>query len=327
MRRLCEKPIMTLDTIDDTDAGMSLRSVNLNLLPILRALLATASVTRAAASLGLSQSAMSDALARLRATLDDPLLVRVGSGMTLTPRAAALREPVERLCADLEQFFVRPSFDSATTTREFVIATADHGTFLVAKTWLARLAEQAPRARLRFATIDQTLPDRLADGDFDFAIVPAVFLDALAPAPLASKPLESDSAVALFRKGHALDRGEPLGHEELARQRLILFHPGVAAIERRHGDFFSGGAHFEPIAVVPQVTLLPYLLLDSDEVAIVPGELARRMSVILALAQAPLAFAPQRLELVLVWSLVQDADAGNRWFRHQIATREELQKG
>ena len=84
---------------------MSIRSINLNLIPILQALLKEESVAKAAIQVNLSQPAMSGALARLRLILDDPLLVRVGRSMRLTPRAERLRRQLDEICGQVEVLF------------------------------------------------------------------------------------------------------------------------------------------------------------------------------------------------------------------------------
>jgi DNA-binding transcriptional LysR family regulator len=105
---------------------MSLRLLNLNDLVALDALLTEGHITRAAARSGISQSAMSHTLGRLRDVLGDPLLVRGRGGMVLTPRATRLAGVVRRSLAELEEaLFDEPAFDPATSTRTFTIACVD----------------------------------------------------------------------------------------------------------------------------------------------------------------------------------------------------------
>src|SRR5688572_18861743 len=112
-----------------TDAHLS--EVDLNLLVALDALLEARNVTAAAARVGLTQPALSRALARLRATFGDPLLVRTARGMRPTPRAEALAVPLRRALGDVARLLAAPSaFDPASARREFAIAGTDF-TFLV----------------------------------------------------------------------------------------------------------------------------------------------------------------------------------------------------
>ena len=105
---------------------MAIRSKNLNLIPILQALLNEASVARAANQIGLSQPAMSGALARLRELLNDPLLVRAGRSMQLTPRALRMRKLLEEVCAQIELLFQPESFDPSTAKINFRVAAPDY---------------------------------------------------------------------------------------------------------------------------------------------------------------------------------------------------------
>src|SRR5512135_3287143 len=103
-----------------------IEALDLNLLVALRALLVECHVTRAAQRVGLSQPAMSHALARLRDVLGDSLLVRTPSGMVPTPRAAAMREPLDRALEDLGRVLAPPeAFDPARAKRRFRFATSD----------------------------------------------------------------------------------------------------------------------------------------------------------------------------------------------------------
>src|SRR5712671_6214856 len=101
--------------------SMNLASLDLNLLVALDALVSEAHVGRAAKRIGLSQPAASHALRRLRELLDDPLLVRVGARMQLTPRARELRAPLAQALDQLRGLFVAERFDPATCKRRFAL--------------------------------------------------------------------------------------------------------------------------------------------------------------------------------------------------------------
>src|SRR5262245_44823062 len=106
------------------------------------------SVVRAARRLHVTPSAVSNALARLRAALDDPLLIRSGRGVVPTPRAAALAPAIARALRDLDQAIHGDSFDPATTDREFTLAIADVGQVVKLPRIVAALAAQVPRPPL-----------------------------------------------------------------------------------------------------------------------------------------------------------------------------------
>src|SRR5262245_58180019 len=138
---------------------------------MLDTVLAERSIVRAARRLHVTPSAVSNALARLRATLDDPLLVRSGRGVVPTPRAAALAPALERALRDLDQAVHGDGFDPATTDRELTLAIADAGQVVKLPGVVAALARKMPRARLRVLSIDTLFASGgLAGTEIDVAI-------------------------------------------------------------------------------------------------------------------------------------------------------------
>jgi DNA-binding transcriptional LysR family regulator len=140
----------------ETRAGLDrLASVNLNLLAPLLALLEECSVTRAAERVGLSQSAMSHALARMRRLFDDDLLVRQGSVATLTPRGQELVEPVRETLRSAARIVEFPEFDPAGDRRTVTVAMTTSTAFVLGPCLSHLLAERAPHTTLRIRTRDR----------------------------------------------------------------------------------------------------------------------------------------------------------------------------
>ncbi len=131
--------------------GMNLASLDLNLLVALDSLLSEAHVGRAAARIGLSQPAASHALRRLRDLLGDPLLMRVGARMELTPRAQALRTPLTQALDQVRGLFVTEAFDPRTSSRRLALMMPDHVVDLLMPLLLERIAAKAPHVRLDVA--------------------------------------------------------------------------------------------------------------------------------------------------------------------------------
>jgi DNA-binding transcriptional LysR family regulator len=130
---------------------MNLASLDLNLLVTLDALLREGSVSRAADRVGLSQPAASHALRRLREVMGDPLLVRAGTRMELTPRAEALREPLAAALAQVQGLFAEEVFDPATSRRQFKAMIPDVCTSVLLPGIVRRLEAEAPYVRLTLA--------------------------------------------------------------------------------------------------------------------------------------------------------------------------------
>jgi DNA-binding transcriptional LysR family regulator len=137
----------------------NLASLDLNLIVALEALLEEASVGRAADRLSLSQPAMSHALKRLRALLEDPLLVRVGARMQLTARAEVLRSPVQDALSRVRDLLVGEGFDPAHSTRSFQLFVADNASDLLLPPLLKRLQKEAPHVSIRVHPVRGNMPD------------------------------------------------------------------------------------------------------------------------------------------------------------------------
>src|SRR5262245_42457093 len=160
--------------------------------------LAERSVVRAARRLHVTPSAVSNALARLRAALDDPLLIRSGRGVVPTPRAAALAPALARALRDLDEAVQGGGFDAATTDREFTLAMADVVQVVTLPRIVAALATKMPRARVRVLSIDTLFASGgLAGTEID------VLIGAGEKGPgVRARPLYEEHIVLVARAGH-----------------------------------------------------------------------------------------------------------------------------
>jgi DNA-binding transcriptional LysR family regulator len=127
---------------------MNLSALDLNLLVALDALLLEANVSRAAMRIGLSQPAASHALQRLREVLGDPLLVRAGARMELTPRAQALRGPLAQVLDQVRGLFIPDDFDAVSSERRFRLMMPDLAVELLVPPLMAKITALAPNVRL-----------------------------------------------------------------------------------------------------------------------------------------------------------------------------------
>jgi DNA-binding transcriptional LysR family regulator len=149
----------------------NIRLFDLNLLPVLEALLSDASVTAAARRLNLSQPATSAALARLRAAYDDPLLVREGRAMVASHLGREMLPRLRELLVEIDAVISpRGDFDPATARRRFTIAANDYAVSTVLAPVVARLQRLAPHASMEIRPLEEKFAERLAAGDYDLAI-------------------------------------------------------------------------------------------------------------------------------------------------------------
>lgn len=197
---------------------MSISSIDLNLLLVLDTVLSEQSVAHAARRLHVTASAVSNALARLRVALGDPLVTRKGRGIVPTPRAAELAPALARAIAELERVIAHRPFDRATCTRTFTLAVADAGQVAWLPNIASAMAREMPNARLRVVGIDSLLSlGDLASSEVDLH----VGLRAKGPG-IHTEPLLEERTVLVARQDHPLCTGR------LSRRRLgSLCHVGV----------------------------------------------------------------------------------------------------
>jgi DNA-binding transcriptional LysR family regulator len=288
----------------------ALSSVDLNLLVVLRALLSERHVTRAAARVGLSQSATSHALQRLRELYADPLLVRSGRTLTLTPRATRLLPALERGLSDLEGALAsEPGFDPRTARRSFTIGMADYMQALIAGPLLRTLATRAPGIDLTIVTFPN-LRERLEAGEIDLALgVSGVEVGAVHQATLFE-----EGFVTMVRRDHPRIKRAPSLDKYLAERHLVISPGGtpgsiVDTALARHG-------HERRIALrVTNFLIAPVVVCQTDFLSTLPMRLAQQLAKTypLRLLQPPLELP--RFEHRIFWHPRLEQDAAQRWLR------------
>ena len=292
--------------------AVSVRSTNLNLIPVLQALLQEESVGGAAREVCLSQPAVSGALARLREVLDDPLLVRVGRSMRLTPRAQNLRPKVDQICSEIERLFQPEVFDPATANAYFVIAAPDYLVFLLTRALLVRLRDEAPGVRVRFVDVPMNLPDLLFDGTIDFAVCGNFDIWP----GITYQSLFHERFVAAVARDH------PLVSKRRVTSVDLSHYPGV--------NIFTGATsskqEIKPVTGLPsldwasqisvgQFTDAILLALESPVVARAPASLVEYLSAILPLTSVPLTGEEDEVDTGMFWAPVQQAAPEHVWLR------------
>jgi len=297
---------------------MSLRNVNLNLLPILRSLLKTQSVSRSAVALHLSQPTVSDALSRLRVLLDDELLVRIGGSMKLTQRATDLLEPLDAICTDLERLLHSSHFDPAKEVRELVVATSDICAYLLVRRFLEFLRMRAPGMTLHVVDIDSNLRNKMAAREVDFALLPDFAVDHLAPAPLRFLRMDESISVMMMWAGHPLAGQEKVNSQDLHPYSIIAFHPDAVIIEEKHFAPAWRDLDLKIEVRIGQMMLIPHLLAGSTSIAFVNEAIARDMAKAYPLVIRPLPFPEAPARIGLVWSPVFDGDPVHKWIRESL---------
>lgn len=293
---------------------MLLRRHNLNLLPILRELLRTRSVGKTAQIVGLSQSAVSAALSRLRETYNDDLLVMVGRRLELTEKGAQLVEQTERACLEVENLLRPPEFDPSTERRRFVVATADYVTFLLAPKLAQLFAEQAPNASVYFVDVPTDLPSQIVRGTVDVVAIPDDTADGLGP-DTPSALLFEDEMVVIASRRHRSFEG-PLTREvyEAGRHARFKISPKNTATHQDVNLRQLGIEQHDSI-LVQQFLSLPGIVEGSSTLALVQRRLAERFQRTHDIEIFPAPFAVRPIQLTAYWGRAVARDPAHIWFR------------
>ncbi|MBS1131879.1 MAG: transcriptional regulator, LysR family [Proteobacteria bacterium] len=286
---------------------------DLNLLVTLDVLLAEGSVARAARRLRLSPSAMSRALARLRETTGDPLLVRAGRGLVPTPRAIELRERVGQLVQDGEAI-LRPAerLDLKQLVRTFTLRTSEGFVETFGPELIARISEEAPGVRLCFVQKPDKDSTPLRDGLVDLET--GVVGKTTAP-ELRVQALFRDRFVGVVRLGHPLSQGEITPSRYAAGRHIYVSRRGLGkgAIDEALKAF---GLERQIVTIVGGFSTALALARATDLIASVPerhtGNLRSGMH------SFPLPVAMPEITVSLLWHPRLDADPAHRWLRAHV---------
>lgn len=296
---------------------------DLNQLLTLDVLLAEGSVARAARRLRLSPSAMSRALARLRETLGDPLLVRAGRGLVPTPRALELRERVAQLVQDATSV-LRPAehMKLGTLLRSFTLRNSDGFVENFGPALINRVAREAPGVRLRFVPKLDKDSAALRDGSVDLET--GVVGDATGP-EVRTRTLFQDRFVGVVRTGHALSQGE-ITPARFAAGRHVLVSRRGADQGPMDAALNAIGLQREIVTVVGGFSAALALARATDLIATVPERHSGELRAGMHSFALPFPIAPIRV--AMLWHPRMDADAAHRWLRacvHDVCAGQRSQ--
>jgi DNA-binding transcriptional LysR family regulator len=294
---------------------VAIRSRNLNLIPILRALLKEVSVAKAAAQIGLSQPAMSAALARLRDQFKDPLLVRAGRQMRLTPRALRMRRQLEQICVHIESFFQPESFDPATATDNFVIAAPDYLALLLSGALINRLAAEAPRVRVKFVDVPIDLPAWMDESHIDLAVCGDF---GLWP-QLSREHLFWNRMVAAVAADHPVLKHLPVTSKDLMRYPSL--HYDVSTVHStRETQIITGipSLDWRSQISTSQFSDAVLLAVKSPIVARAPASLVDQLAERLSLVRIELVGEETKINESMFWAPIHDNALEHLWLRNLI---------
>lgn len=296
---------------------MDLERLNLNLLVPLAKLLHTRNVTRAGEQLNLSQSAMSAILSRLRTAFADPLLIKSGREMILTPYAEGLIGPLEQILADIDRVLtLRPGFDPLIDGRSFTIIASDYSTLFLLRPLLEQLQSEAPLVTLDIQPLRDDYADQIKSDQADLLVV--------------SEQLCAEFLPGFPRRTMFRDRFVAAGwaeNESLTDQitledfRMLRFVQYVTGQRLNLAD-----AALDELGVIRQIEvrtesqlLVPLLLTRTPLVALIPQRLGEAVR---DLAQLRLVDPPVSLPAIsdaCTWHPRRSEDPGHAWLLRRLS--------
>lgn len=297
---------------------MRFKGLDLNLLVAFDVLMATRSVSRSAEQLHLSQPAMSAALGRLRDYFGDDLLIQQGKRMLPTAYAESLMPMVHDVLRKVDAVITTStSFDPATSQRTFRVIASDYITAAVIAPLVRKLAIDAPQIKLEAVLPSDGSADLIGQGAFDLLITPEEFISPGQPAEL------------LFEEQHVFVgwSGNPLFERALTEEDVMAASHAAVQMGNQRTSAFADNmmektGRFRNIEVTASsFTIIPWLLIETNRIALMHERLARRMASMFPLAIAPIPFAFPIMREMMQFNRTRSADEGLRWLRDRL--REE----
>jgi DNA-binding transcriptional LysR family regulator len=297
---------------------MNWAPIDLNLLIVFDAMLEDRSVTRAGRRVGLSQPAMSHALNRLRYMLKDELFVRTPEGMTPTPRAEELAEPLRHALNEMRQALEPALFDPATSDHRFTVAVDNCTAIVLVPSLVAAVSAAAPGVRLDILPRSvMDIVERLDHGELDLAVDT---MDSPGARFVATQ-LFQDRLVLVMRRDH------PVGRDALsARAIAALDFLDISSIQNDTAILdrwlASNGLDRRVALRAPYLSTVS-ILLQSDMVTILSRRIAEELARGHALRLCNLPFEAPAEQTMMLWPRRLDRQSAHRWLRGVIRSVSE----
>jgi DNA-binding transcriptional LysR family regulator len=304
---------------------MSFRTFDLNLLRIFDAIMTEQNLTRAAERLATTQPAVSNALKRLRETLDDELLMRTAHGMKPTARAEELWPAVRSALSSLEAAIAPENFDVAETQATFRLAMADSTASLLLPRLMRAIKKEAPGLDIRMLPLTTRDPRAmLLQSDIDMAIgnFPGVVSQLSGGQTSASairhQRLYSSESVCIMRKDH------PLARDELTVDSYCAAHHALVSFSgRAHGPadeaLAAMGRQRRIALTVNQFYTVGRVVAGTDLISVVPRHLVASTGVIESLVAKELPFTLPVVHVDMLWHERDTRHPSHKWIRGQFA--------
>jgi LysR family nod box-dependent transcriptional activator len=287
--------------------------LDLNLLVALDAMLAERSISRAAERLHMSQSAMSNALARLRSYFDDDLLVQVGRKLELTPRAETLKETVRDVLVRVDSTITaQPQFNPAESERTFHLIVSDYTTVILMPYVLALARRQSRRVRFHLLPLVDPPKRTLERGEADLLVLPRNYCSPDHP----TEVLFEEEFRCVVWNGSSFAHASELTLEQYVAAGHVVIQPPGMDPPTLAGWFMQRYGAAQHIEVTTfSFVAVPYLVVGTDRIATVHARLARlaQKSLPLTLLAPPMPLPT--MEQTMQWHEYRTHDPGLVWLR------------
>jgi DNA-binding transcriptional LysR family regulator len=262
----------------------------------------------------LSQPAVSNALARLRALLGDPLVERRGGSMEPTRRAREIAAPLKRILADLDATFAAGSYDPGTSTKIFTVSTSDYVELVFLPDLLAQLRRSAPRAKVSVIPSRGGLPaTELADGSLDISISN----HPVAEPPLQRQKLFSDDFVCVVGPAFA-DLPELTLEAYVAAEHLLVSPSGGGLWGMADSALAAQGLERHVAVTLPTFGSAAHLVSRSGLICTLPRRIAKLYASALNLRLFEPPVPVPGFDIALVWSSHFELESRHRFLRDVV---------
>jgi DNA-binding transcriptional LysR family regulator len=292
---------------------VNVRSIDLRLLIVFDAIMAERSVSRAARRIGMSQPAMSNALNRLRSTVNDQLFTRTAEGVRPTPRAIELSIPVGEALKQIQEALEPREFDPATVDWTFNLALSDQATIVVLHRLYRLLESTAPKVRLCIQPkSNATIQSRLDAADVELAVgvIPNL------PRRFKSIVLFEDRYVCMMHRRHVLAR-QKIGADDFARSHHLAVRPALDLASQIDKQLRRYSVKRNVVLNVSQFQAVPEVLRSSNLIACLLKSVTEQFDHD-EFVFHPIPFAIHPVNIVVAWSRSRTRHAANAWMRQKL---------
>ncbi len=307
---------------------IDLSELDLNLLLVLHALLLECNVTRAGEKIGLSQSATSHALGRLREVFNDPLLVRSTNNMVPTPRAQKLLEPLEKILLDIEQLIQPTIFEPKTALGTIQLAGSDYATVVILPKVLKQISDNAPHLNVECHHWRSDTLDNLRNGAIDLGLGA---LNLPQASELKFQTLFAEDLVSVVRADHPITQTDLTIESYFAWSHASITITNSPANPITHSPIKHVDNVLQDLGVKRRVMLklphflsAPMIVQETDLILTLPRRIAMLFAKYanLAILEPPIDFG--QYDYMQIWHERRDRDPLHIWLRDLIASQTQL---